>query len=108
MRGSRALPPHRAARARSVVQIRASSHGDQPKDRANCGAAHGLGFAKAQEAFLDPHRLIFADAGHGGAEERYFCLGMIGDRVMTVRFTWRDGRIRLFGAGYWRKAKEAL
>jgi hypothetical protein len=25
--------------------------------------------------------------------------------VMTVRFTWRDGRIRIFGAGYWRKGK---
>ena len=25
---------------------------------------------------------------------------------MTVRFTWRDGRIRIFGAGYWRKGKK--
>jgi hypothetical protein len=25
--------------------------------------------------------------------------------VMTVRFTWREGRIRIFGAGYWRKGK---
>ncbi len=24
---------------------------------------------------------------------------------MTVRFTWRDGVIRIFGAGYWRKGK---
>jgi hypothetical protein len=22
-----------------------------------------------------------------------------------VRFTWREGRIRIFGAGYWRKGK---
>jgi uncharacterized DUF497 family protein len=27
------------------------------------------------------------------------------DGVMTVRFTWRDNRIRIFGAGYWRKGK---
>jgi hypothetical protein len=25
--------------------------------------------------------------------------------VMTVRFTWRSGKIRIFGAGYWRKGK---
>lgn len=24
---------------------------------------------------------------------------------MTVRFTYREGRIRIFGAGYWRKGK---
>ena len=26
--------------------------------------------------------------------------------VMTVRFTYRDGSIRIFGAGYWRKGKK--
>jgi hypothetical protein len=25
--------------------------------------------------------------------------------VLTVRFTWRDGTIRIIGAGYWRKGK---
>jgi hypothetical protein len=25
--------------------------------------------------------------------------------VMTVRFTWRSRKIRIFGAGYWRKGK---
>jgi hypothetical protein len=25
---------------------------------------------------------------------------------MTVRFTYRKGRIRIFGAGYWRKGKK--
>jgi hypothetical protein len=24
---------------------------------------------------------------------------------MTVRFTYREARIRIFGAGYWRKGK---
>lgn len=24
---------------------------------------------------------------------------------MTVRLTWREGRIRIFGAGYWRNGK---
>ena len=33
---------------------------DEVKDRAN-REKHGAGFAAAQGAFLDPHRLIFAD-----------------------------------------------
>lgn len=78
---------------------------DAAKDLAN-RAKHRVGFAEAQDAFFDPHRLIFADLAHGGAEERYFCLGMVDGRVMTVRFTWREGRIRVFGAGYWRKGRK--
>jgi uncharacterized protein len=26
--------------------------------------------------------------------------------VMTVRFTWREQRIRIIGAGYWRKGRK--
>lgn len=77
---------------------------DPAKDAAN-RAKHGVGFVEAQEAFFDPDRVIFADLAHGGSERRYFCLGMVDGRVLTVRFTWRDGRIRLFGAGYWRKGR---
>jgi len=78
---------------------------DPAKDRAN-REKHGVGFADALDAFFDPHRLIFADVGHGGPEERWFCLGLVDGRVMTVRFTWRDGQIRLIGAGYWRKGRK--
>jgi uncharacterized DUF497 family protein len=49
--------------------------------------------------------VIFADFGHGSGEDRFFCLGIAGGGVMTVRFTYRDRRIRIFGAGYWRKGK---
>lgn len=31
----------------------------------------------------------------------------LGNRIITVRFTYRNGKIRLFGAGYWRKGKKA-
>jgi uncharacterized protein len=49
---------------------------------------------------------VFAeDLEHGGAEQRYFCIGRTGDGIMTVRFTLRANRIRIFGAGYWRKGK---
>jgi uncharacterized DUF497 family protein len=77
---------------------------DAAKDRAN-HAKHGVSFAQAQEAFLDPLRVIAEDLDHSDVERRYFCFGWVDGGVMTVRFTWRRGRIRIFGAGYWRKGK---
>ncbi len=62
-------------------------------------------FRLAQAAFLDPRRVIAEDLEHSGAERRYFCFGMVGGGIMTVRFTHRGARIRIFGAGYWRKGK---
>ena len=56
-------------------------------------------------AFFDPRRVIAEDLDHSDAEPRYFCFGVVGAGVMTVRFTWRGSRIRIFGAGYWRKGK---
>jgi uncharacterized protein len=66
-----------------------------------------VSFALAQRAFFDRRRVIAEDLSHSGAEPRYFCFGWVANGVMTVRFTWRDGRIRIriFGAGYWRKGK---
>ena len=77
---------------------------DAAKDRLN-RAKHGVPFALAQYAFFDPQRVIAEDLSHSGAEKRYFCFGAVAGGVMTVRFTWREGRIRIFGAGYWRKGK---
>jgi hypothetical protein len=78
---------------------------DPAKDRAN-RAKHGVSFGEAQRAFFDPRRVIAEDLSHGTSEPRYFCFGRVGDGVMTVRFTWRAGRIRIFGAGYWRKGRK--
>ncbi len=78
---------------------------DPLKDRAN-RAKHGVSFSLAQRAFFDSRRVIAEDLSHSSdAEQRYFCFGVVGGGVMTVRFTWREGRIRIFGAGYWRKGK---
>jgi hypothetical protein len=64
-------------------------------------------FVIAQYAFADPYRVILEDITHSTPDEtRYFCLGIVGDGVMTVRFTYREKRIRIFGAGYWRKGKQ--
>ena len=77
---------------------------DDAKDRIN-QTKHGVALAEAQRAFLDPDRVIAEDLGHGKGEQRYFCFGRVGDGILTVRFTWRAGRVRIFGAGYWRKGK---
>jgi uncharacterized protein len=77
---------------------------DEAKNRAN-RLKHGVTFAQAQAVFFDPHRVIAEDLEHSGTEPRYFCFGKVADGVMTVRFTYRAGHIRIFGAGYWRKGK---
>jgi uncharacterized protein len=67
---------------------------------------HGVSFQFAQHAFLDLRRVIVEDLDHSEVEKRYFCIGCIEDEILTVRFTWRDNTIRIFGAGYWRKGKQ--
>lgn len=68
---------------------------------------HGVSFITAQYAFADPNRIILEDLTHSTeSEKRYFCLGKIEEGILTVRFTYRAHRIRIFGAGYWRKGRQ--
>lgn len=78
---------------------------DPKKDLLN-QAKHGVSFSEAQYAFADPNRIIAQDLSHSHREKRYFCFGEVGGGVMTARFTYRAGVIRIFGAGYWRKGKK--
>jgi uncharacterized DUF497 family protein len=78
---------------------------DDAKERINL-SKHGVSFELAQHAFLDPKRVIVTDLSHSGQEQRYFCFGFVDGGVMTVRFTWRASRIRIIGAGYWRKGRK--
>ena len=67
---------------------------------------HGVSFLEAQRAFLDERRVLAEDIKHSTREEpRYFCYGRHAGGIMTVRFTYRDGVIRIFGAGFWTKGK---
>ena len=75
---------------------------DLRKERINI-YKHRIDFATAAKAFEDPRRKIFTDSKHSEHEERYFCIGKIGNKIVTVRFTYRAGKIRVIGAGYWRK-----
>jgi uncharacterized protein len=74
------------------------------KERANI-LKHRVDFCYAAMAFDDPEREIFKDEAHSDQEDRYFCLGKVDGRILTVRFVYRGDRIRILGAGYWRKGK---
>jgi uncharacterized DUF497 family protein len=78
---------------------------DEDKNLANI-EKHGVSFEEAMQAFLDPMRKIRLNEKHSAAEMRYYCLGMVGGRVMTVRFIIRSGTVRIIGAGYWREGKK--
>lgn len=84
--------------------IKAHFEWDPSKDLEN-QKKHGVSFINAHYAFADPHRVIAEDVSHSDDEKRYYCFGKVGDGILTVRFTYRNGVIRIFGAGYWRKGK---
>lgn len=77
---------------------------DSAKDLENL-AKHGVSFYEAQAAFGDKHRVIVEDLPHSADEPRYYCLGRVEKGILTVRFTFRSGAIRIIGAGFWRKGK---
>ena len=78
---------------------------DEAKNQLNI-EKHGISFEVAKEAFDDPWHIILADQDHLQDEKRYFCVGKVGDMVLTVRFVLRDGTIRIFGVGHWRKERK--
>ena len=79
---------------------------DEKKNKINY-EKHNLKFETAQNAFLDQNRIITFDIKHSTEiEKRYFCFGMVDKMIITVRFTIRDNKIRIFGAGYWREGRE--
>ncbi|GEM_PF-447315 len=78
---------------------------DQLKDNQN-QEKHGVPFELAKKAFQDPLRVIVEDKDHSLEEKRWFCLGNVDEEILTVRFTYRNEKIRIFGAGYWRKGEK--
>ena len=75
---------------------------DERKNQENI-VKHGVSFKEAQLAFFDKKRVIKHDKAHSQEEIRRFCIGDTGFGIATVRFTYRNGNIRIYGAGYWRK-----
>ncbi len=80
---------------------------DEAKNQEN-QQKHNVTFYDAQYAFLDPDRVIAEDMSHSQEEQRFYCFGLNKNEsgMLTVRFTYRSGRIRIIGAGYWRKGKK--
>ena len=60
---------------------------------------------RSRRGVRGPRRVILLDVGHRQHEPRWYCLGRIGDAILTVRFAKRGSRVRIIGAGYWRKGK---
>lgn len=77
---------------------------DEDKNEENIDKHH-ISFEKAQEAFFDKNRIIIKDKKHSNKEERFFCIGNVGNGIVTVRFTMRGQNIRIIGAGYWREGR---
>ena len=81
---------------------------DETKNITNQEKHRGVSFNEAQYVFLDKNRIIAEDLSHSDEEKRFFCFGLNQNKtgVLTVRFTYRSSKIRIFGAGYWRKGKK--
>jgi len=85
-----------------MKEVRGSFAWDPTKEELNI-RKHGIDFTTAASAFEDTERKIYVDSKHSEREPRFFCVGRVGEDILTVRFTYRDGIIRIFGAGRWRK-----
>lgn len=79
---------------------------DAAKERRNI-AKHGVDFRIAARVFDGPRLVMAEDEAHSRNERRLFAFGFVGGGVLTVRFTVRDERVRIIGAGYWRRGREA-
>lgn len=77
---------------------------DEDKARQNL-KKHSVSFEQASRAFEDPRLVLAEDLEHGSGERRYFAFGEVDGGVLTVRFTIRGHKVRIIGAGYWRKGK---
>ena len=78
---------------------------DENKNKEN-EEKHGVAFELAQYAFADTKRVIAEDLTHSHDEQRYYCFGKVEEGIITVRFTYRGNKIRVIGAGYWRKGRK--
>lgn len=87
-----------------MIQRRSDFVWDPLKEQLNIHK-HGVDLTTAAKAFLDSRRKIYIDSKHSVQEERMFCIGKVEGKILTVRFIYREGKIRIIGAGYWRKGR---
>ena len=85
--------------------MNASFEWDDKKNLENI-KKHKVDFQTAQYSFIDSKRIVAEDLTHSKSEKRYYCFGKVKGGVLTVLFTYRKSRIRIIGAGFWRKGKD--
>jgi uncharacterized protein len=59
---------------------------------------HGVTFEMAREAFRDRFAIEWEDTGQDWNEERYSMIGMVGNRLLFIGYTIRDGKIWIITA----------
>jgi hypothetical protein len=67
---------------------------------------HGISFSTAARVFKDNKRKIYIDSKHCKERKDFSVLVNQGGRILMVRFIYREGTIRIIGAGYWRKGEK--
>jgi uncharacterized DUF497 family protein len=72
---------------------------DERKAAANL-RRHRVSFKAARRTFDDPFAIARADRREDYGEARYVITGMVGDRLLFVAYTMREGRIRIIMARY--------
>lgn len=88
-----------------TIIVRGSFEWDEEKEKLNI-LKHGIDFSMARLTFKDPNRIFIFDELHSQFESRYFCIGKVEEDILTVRFRVHHQRIRIYGAGRWRKWKK--
>ena len=65
---------------------------------------HRVSFSEAAETFADPYGFALKDEKHSEHEERFYWVGRSSTgRILTTRYTQREGGIRIIGSGEWRE-----
>jgi uncharacterized DUF497 family protein len=59
---------------------------------------HGVSFAQATRAFLDPLAVEWIDLREAYGEERIILLGIAGNQILNIVYTERAERIRIISA----------
>jgi uncharacterized DUF497 family protein len=90
---------------KSITEL--SFEWDEEKNKLN-QKLHGISFEDAKFVFNDPFKVILPDLFHGGEEERWLAIGIVG-RVLFVVFTERsENNIRIISARTGTKSEERL
>ena len=79
---------------------------DENKNEIN-KEVHGVSFERAMAVFCDSRARKIYDPAHSTRQEkRFYWIGELDGSILTVRFTRRDEKLRIIGAGFWREGYE--